>query len=83
MSPKKQYYKNLAGSIIEKLNLRGMEGYYCNEKAEALSMAKQFLTPGCFVSFGGSVTLAEIGLSDELKKSDYTLYDRTSVNTPE
>ena len=83
MSPKKQYYKNLAGSIIEKLNLRGMEGYYCNEKAEALSMAKQFLTPGCFVSFGGSVTLAEIGLLDELKKSDYTLYDRTSVNTPE
>ena len=25
-------------------------------------MAKRFLTPGCSVSFGGSMTLAEIGL---------------------
>lgn len=83
MSPKKQYYENLADSLIEKFNVRGIEGYYCDNKEEALAMAKRFLTPGCSVSFGGSMTLYEIGLIDELKKSDYVLYDRAAATTPE
>lgn len=83
MSPKKQYYENLAGSIIEKFNLRGIEGYYCDGSEEALSMAKRFLTPGCSISWGGSETLSEIGLLGELKSSDYVLYDRTAAKSPE
>ena len=83
MSPKKQYYENLADSLIEKFNVRGIEGYYCDNKEEALAMAKRFLTPGCSVSFGGSMTLYEIGLIDELKQSDYVLYDRAAATTPE
>jgi len=83
MTPKKQYYENLADSLIEKFNLRGIEGYYCDNKEEALIMAKRFLTPGCSVAFGGSETLNEIGLIDELKASDYILYDRTTAKTAE
>ncbi len=83
MSPKKQYYENLADSLIEKFNLRSIESYYCDNREEALAMAKRFLTPGCSVSFGGSMTLNEIGLIDELKKSDYILFDRSSAVTPE
>lgn len=83
MLPKKQYYENLADSLIEKFNLRGFEGYYCDNKEEALAMAKRFLTPGCSVSFGGSMTLSEIGLVEELQKSDYVLYDRAAAKTPE
>lgn len=83
MSPKKQAYENLADSLIEKFNLRGIEGYYCDNKEEALVMAKRFLTPECTVSFGGSETLIEIGLIDELYSSDYILYDRNTAKTPE
>ena len=83
MTPKKLYYENLADSLIEKFNLRGIEGYYCDNKEEALIMAKRFLTPGCSVAFGGSETLNEIGLIDELKASDYILYDRTTAKTAE
>ncbi|MDF2952199.1 MAG: hypothetical protein K0S18_1782 [Anaerocolumna sp.] len=83
MLPKKQYYENLADSLIEKFNLRGIEGYYCDNKEEALSMAKRFLTPGCSISWGGSETLKEIGLLDELKASDYILYDRDEAITQE
>jgi len=83
MTPKKQSYENLADTLIEKFNLRGIEGYYCDNKEEALVMAKRFLTPGCSVSFGGSETLFEIGLIDELKGSDYILYDRTTAKTQE
>ena len=83
MLPKKQYYENVADSIIEKFNLRGIEGYYCDDAEEALTMAKRFLTPGCSISWGGSETLNEIGLLEELEASDYILYDRSTANTPE
>ncbi len=83
MSPKKQYYENLADSLIEKFNLRGIEGYYCDNAEDALTMAKRFLTPGCSISWGGSQTLNEIGLLPELEESDFVLYDRATAKTPE
>lgn len=83
MSPKKIYYENLADSIIEKFNKRGIEGYYCDNAEDALLTAKRFLTPGCSISWGGSQTLSEIGLLDELIASDYIIYDRNSAKTPE
>lgn len=82
MTPKKQYYENLADSLIEKFNLRGIEGYYCENKEDALAMAKRFLTPDCSISWGGSMTLEEIGLIDELYNSDYVIYDRNTAKTP-
>ncbi len=83
MTPKQQNYENLADTLIEKFNQRGIEGYYCENKEDALLMSKRFLTPGCSVSFGGSETLFEIGLIDELESSDYILYDRRTATTPE
>ncbi len=83
MDPKKIYYENLADSIIKKFNKRGIEGYYCENSEAALLMAKRFLTPGCSVSWGGSQTLNEIGLLDELANSDFIIYDRETAKTPE
>ncbi len=82
-TPKQQYYENLADSLIDKFNLRGIEGYYCETKDEALLTAKRFLTPGCSVSWGGSMTLEEIGLIQDLKNSDFTVFDRANAKTPE
>lgn len=83
MTPKQVYYENLADSIIEKFNKRGIEGYYCANSEEALLTAKRFLTPGCSISWGGSETLNEIGLMEYLSNSDYLLYDRTVAKTAE
>ena len=82
-TPKQQYYENLADSLVDKFNLRGIEGYYCETKEEALLTAKRFLTPGCSVSWGGSMTLEEIGLIEDLRNSDYTVFDRSTIKTPE
>ncbi|MGB4658257.1 MAG: lactate utilization protein [Mobilitalea sp.] len=81
MTPKKVNYENLADSIIEKFNKRGIEGYYCEDIDEALLTAKRFLTPGCSISWGGSETLKEIGLLEELTSSDYVIYDRDTAKT--
>jgi hypothetical protein len=84
MTPKKIYYENLADSIIDRFNKRGIEGYYCENAEEALLTAKRFLTPGCSVSWGGSQTLIDIGLLDSLSSSsDYIIYDRDKAKTPE
>lgn len=83
MDAKKTYFEYLADSLIEKFNKRGIEGYYCDNKDQALAMSLRFLTPGCSVSWGGSETLKQIGLIEVLKNSDYQLYDRESANTPE
>lgn len=83
MSPKKVYYENVADSIIEKFNKRGIEGYYCDNAQEAFQTAKRFLTPGCSIAWGGSQTLSEIGLLQELRNSDYNIYDRDTIRTPE
>jgi L-lactate utilization protein LutB len=83
MTPKQINYENLADSLIEKFNKRGIEGYYCMNSEEALLMAKRFLTPGCSIAWGGSETLEEIGLLEELQASDYILYDRHAAKTPE
>ena len=83
MTPKKVYYENLADTIIDRFNKRGIEGYYCENAEDALLTAKRFLTPGCSISWGGSQTLLEIGLLEELSASDYVLYDRDSAKTPE
>lgn len=83
MVPKKVYYENLADNIIDKFNKRGIEGYYCENAEEAVLTAKRFLTPGCSITWGGSQTLLQIGLLDELKVSDYILYDRDTPKTQE
>lgn len=83
MTPKAIYYENLADSLIEKFNKRGIEGYYCETGEEALLIARRFLTPGCSISWGGSQTLEEIGLLEELKASDYIIFDRDTAKTPE
>lgn len=83
MSAKKIYYENLADTIIDKFNKRGIEGYYCEDAKDALLTAKRFLTPGCSITWGGSETLKEIGLLEAIQTSDYILYDRDSAKTPE
>lgn len=84
LTPKQENYQNLAESIIKKFNQRGIEGYYCKDREEANAKAKRFLTPDCTVSWGGSMTLKEIGLIDDLKESDdYVIYDRSTAVTPD
>lgn len=81
---KKQHYEILAGKIIDKLQLRNMDGYYAPTKEDALALVKEkFLTKGVSVAWGGSMTLDETGVMDYLKESDCVVYDRMAPKTRE
>lgn len=83
MIPKIQYYENLADSLIEKFGPRGIEGYYCNTKEDTLTLIKSLLTENATISWGGSETLRQIGLLDELRSSNYIIYDRNTAKKTE
>jgi len=76
-------YEITAAQLIKRLKQNGMDGFYFRTKEEALEAAKSFLLPGCSVSWGGSVTLSEIGLLDYLSSSDYKLFDRSTAKSEE
>lgn len=84
MSIKKEYYKNLATTVLKGFDKRFMEGYYCETKEEAKALALSLVPAESTVSFGGSVTLDETGVLAELRnRSDITLFDRATATTPE
>lgn len=56
MTPKQQYYENIAATIIKNLNKRQMEGYYCPDSASAVQKALELMPEGSSISWGGSMT---------------------------
>lgn len=84
MDIKKEYYKNLADTVLKEFEKRYIEGYYCETKEEAKTLALSLIPDKSTASFGGSVTLQETGILDALRqRSNITLYDRDMASTPE
>lgn len=82
-TPKAVFYENQAATIIKNLEKRNMEGYYCPDGASAVQTALSLMPEHSVISWGGSMTLNETGLMEQLQKRDYTLIDRMTAATPE
>lgn len=86
ISPKKQAYANQAAGIINKLNARKMEGYYCATVDEAKDKLQELLARGDrrkVVSYGGSMTLDENGFKDVVTDNGHELIVRENYTTEE
>lgn len=73
----------LAQTVIKGLQSRNMEGYYAETKEEALKKALELIPEGASVSWGGSMSMMEIGLHDALMKGNYKKQPREEAKTPE
>ena len=73
----------LAQTVIKGLQSRNMEGYYAETKEEALKKALELIPEGASVSWGGSMSMMEIGLHDALMKGNYQKQPREEAKTPE
>lgn len=69
----------LAQTVIKGLQSRNMAGYYAETKEEALKIALDLIPEGSTVTMGGSMSVAEIGLKDAMKKGNYDFVDRDEV----
>lgn len=84
MTVKEQYNETLADTIIGNLKKRQMEGIYCATIEEAKNKALSFVAEGATIAFGGSMTLEESGIMNELRsRNDIHLIDRNKAKTPE
>lgn len=84
MSPKNMHYETLSKTLIENFKKRQIDACYCPTAAEAQEKALSYLKPGASVSFGGSMTLEEIGMLDALRQNrDISLIDRAAASSPE
>lgn len=73
----------LAQKMISALESRNMEAYYAETKEDALKKALELIPEGSSVSWGGSMSIGEIGLVKALHEGNYEVYDRELVSTPE
>ncbi len=70
----------LGASLVKKLKARAFDAYYCQE--EALRQALALIPKDDVISWGGSVSIAEIGLQEYVRKH-FTCIDRDTAKTPE
>ena len=66
-----------AQTIIKGLEKRNMEGVFCKTKEDALAKALSYIEEGSSVTWGGSMSISEIGLMDAVKNGNYEIIDRS------
>lgn len=81
-TPKETFYENQAASIIKKLNMRKMEGYYCKNVEEAKAKMLELIGKDKkSVGYGGSMTLDENGFKDCVISAGHELIKREDYKT--
>ena len=80
--PKKKFYENQAKTMINKLAARKMEGYYCPDKESARNKVLELIgTDKKLVTYGGSMTLDEIGIKEAVEEAGHELLRRENYVT--
>ncbi len=79
---KKKFYENQAESIIKKLKLRKMEGYYADNMEAACEKVLELIGPASkSVSYGGSMTIDNSDLKEKIKKAGHDLIIRENYKS--
>ena len=83
MTPKQIHNQNIANRLIENFKKRGILCEYFETKEEAVASLLSRIPEEAVIGYGGSVTLAECGALEALKKGNYRLLVREDAKTPE
>ena len=72
----KENYRKQGEALIPKFARRNMEAFFCETAQEAKALVLSMSPEGSVVTSGGSVTLEQTGIMEELKSSKYTYVAR-------
>lgn len=75
-------YDKKGPKVAENFNKRGFEAYYCPTKEDALAKAISLIPEDHVVSWGGSVSIKDIGLRPYVLEHRQVI-DRDTAKTPE
>lgn len=76
MTPKEIRNELLAQKMIKNLKRRNFEAFYCPTAAEAVEKVSSLIPDGSSVTWGGSMTIRDMGLTAALHKRDLDILDR-------
>ena len=76
MTPKEARNERLAQHLVRHLERRNMAACYCPTAAEAVKKVSELIPDGSSVTWGGSMTMEEIGLIQTVKDKNYDAIDR-------
>lgn len=76
MTPKEIRNERLAQKIIKNLQRRNFEAFYCPTAAEAVEKVSALIPDGSSVTWGGSMTIRDMGLTEALHKRNLNVLDR-------
>lgn len=82
MECKNQMYDKAGKALVKALKNRHFDAYYCKTKDEALKTALNIIPTCDSVSWGGSITIEQIGLKEALKERGTKTIDRDDAKTP-
>lgn len=83
MTPREQRNERLGKKLVQQLEQRHYEAYYCATAADAVAKVLTLIPEGSSISWGGSMTIRDMGLTQRLKEGNYEVFDRDDVTTNE
>jgi len=75
MSVKSKFYEYRCQKAVKVLIKNGFNAIYVPTKEDAVKKAIELVPPNASVGVGGSVTIRELGIVDELKARGHVIYD--------
>lgn len=71
--------KRLAQTLIRNLERRHYEAYYAENAEQLRQQVKELIPEESTISWGGSMSIRDTGLTDMLKKGNYRVFDRADA----
>lgn len=81
MTPREIRNEKLARKLVGNLERRHFNAFYCKTSEEAVRKVLEIIPHGSSVTWGGSMTIRDMGLTKALHENDYTVYDRDEAAT--
>lgn len=78
---KKKMYDLSGPTLVKAMKKRQFDAYYCSTAAEAVDKVLELIPAGDVVSWGGVMTVDELGIKDCLRQRGQSLIDRDTAKT--
>ena len=83
LAPMKKQYDKSGPTLVKALKKRNFDAYYCSTADEAVEKVLSLIPEGDTVSWGGVMTVDELGIKDRLRQRNQPVIDRDTAKTPE
>jgi hypothetical protein len=83
MSPEDIRNEKLAEAMIANLHQRHFDAYHCHDVTELKQLVATLIPEGSSITWGGSATIRDTGVTAMLKNGNYLVYDRDEAKNDE